>query len=240
MRRLLLLALALAATSGMAFAQQNVRVSGTQIDELVELPTEMRLGLFVDLGDGAREIGSVRMVAGTFSISTEGMLPDERDLRALHSGAFPLAFMIGNEFVVERDGVRYATAWLQPYHDVNATGTYDNLFDEWFFRAPPELTDPFGYFNLVYVTDDVELRATAATFNLSRGWNIVIARLQDGGLAYGVETAIEGVVMYSYGTNMTFENLDRQEDAPEGVPEPAPEPAPEDAPESAPEDEPGD
>ncbi len=209
MRRPLLLLLALVALGGFAFAQQHVRVSGTQIDELVELPTEMRLGLFLDLGDGAREIGSVRMVGGTFSLSTEGMVPDDRDLRALNSGAFPLAFMIGNEFVVEAgDGVRYATAWLQPYHDVNANGSYDNLFDEWFFRAPPELTDPFGYFNLVYVTGDVRLRATPAMFDLRRGWNLVVARLQDGGLVYSVETSVENVVMYSYGTNMTFENLD--------------------------------
>ncbi len=211
MRRPFLLALALVALGGFVLAQQNVRVSGTQIDELVELPTEMRLGLFVDLGEGAREIGSVRMVGGTFSLSTDGMVPEDRDLRALHSGAFPLAFMIGNEFVVEREGVRYATAWLQPYHDTNATGRYDNLFDAWFFRAPPELTDPFGYFNLVYVTEDVQLRATQATFDLRQGWNLVVARLQDGGLVYTVQTAVGDVVMYSYGTNMTFEHLDRRD-----------------------------
>ena len=209
MRRLILLVLAFAALGAVAYAQQHVRVSGTQVDELVDLPTEMRLGLFLDLGDGTRELGSVRMVGGTFALSTEGMTPGERDLRALHSGAFPLAFMIGNEFVVEGgEGVRFATAWLQPYHDVNANGVYDSLFDEWFFRAPPELTDPFGYFNLVYVTDDVTLRTTPMTFELREGWNVVVARLQGGGLAYGVETAIENVVMYSYGTNMTFEDLD--------------------------------
>ncbi len=212
MRRLFLLALALVALGGFALAQQNVRVSGSQIDELVELPTEMRLGLFLDLGDGARELGSVRMVGGTFTISTDGMLPEERDLRSLNSGAFPLAFMIGNEFVVEREGVRYATAWLQPYHDVSASGHYDNLFDEWFFRAPPELTDPFGYFNLVYVSEDVRLRTTPADFDLRRGWNLVVARLQDGGLAYSVQTAVEDVVMYSYGTNMTFDDMERRQD----------------------------
>jgi len=212
MRRLFLLALALVALGGFALAQQNVRVSGTQIDELVELPTEMRLGLFLDLGDGARELGSVRMVGGTFTITTDGMVPEERDLRSLNSGAFPLAFMIGNEFVVEREGVRYATAWLQPYHDVSGSGHYENLFDEWFFRAPPELTDPFGYFNLVYVTEDVRLRTTPADFDLRRGWNLVVARLQDGGLAYSVQTAVEDVVMYSYGTNMTFDDMERRQD----------------------------
>jgi hypothetical protein len=192
-----------------AWAQQDVRVSGAHIDELVELPTEMRLGLFVDLGDNAREITSVRMVAGTFDLATGGVVPDERELRPLTSGSFPLAFMIGNEFVVQREGVRFATAWLQPYHDVNGSGSFDQLFDEWFFRAPPELTDPFGYFNIVFVTDDVEVRTTPATFALRRGWNLVVARLVGGGLQYSVQTNLDDIVMYSYGSNLSLEQLDR-------------------------------
>lgn len=219
MRRFLLPILVLL-LAGFALAQQDVRVSGAQIDELVDLPTEMRLGLFVDLGDGAREVTSVRMIGGTFTLSTQGVVPDERDLRPLTSGSFPLAFMIGNEFVVQQEGVRFATAWLQPYHDVNQNGTYDHLFDEWFFRAPPELSDPFGYFNVVYVTDDVEIRTTPATFQLRRGWNLVVARLVGAGLQYAVETEVEDVVMYSYGTNMTFEDIERQNETNEVEPTP--------------------
>lgn len=199
--------------AGAAFAQQQVRVTGLQIDELVELPTEMRLGVFLDVGDATPpEVGSVRMVAGTFDLATEGMVPEERHLRALASGSFPLAFMIGNEFVVDREGVRFATAWLQPYHDQNESGAYEELFDEWFFRAPPELTDPFGYFNLVYVDQNVVLRTTPAEFALQRGWNLVVARVVDGALAYDVASSVQDVVVYSYGTNRTFENLDRPQD----------------------------
>jgi hypothetical protein len=213
MRSTLALALTLLLAS-FAWAQQDVRVSGAHIDELVDLPTEMRLGLFVDVGETAREITSVRMVAGTFDLSTRGVVPDERELRPLTSGSFPIAFMIGNEFVVQREGVRFATAWLQPYHDVNGSGSFDQLFDEWFFRAPPELTDPFGYFNIVYVTDDVEVRTTPATFQLRRGWNLVVARLVGGGLQYSVQTGVEDVVMYSYGSNLSLEQLDRENAAP--------------------------
>lgn len=199
--------------AGAAFAQQQVRVTGLQIDELVELPTEMRLGVFLDVGDATPpEVGSVRMVAGTFDLGTDRMAPEDRHLRALASGSFPLAFMIGNEFVVDREGVRFATAWLQPYHDQNASGAYEELFDEWFFRAPPELTDPFGYFNLVYVDRDVVLRTTPAEFALRAGWNLVVARVVDGALAYEVATEVEDVVVYSYGTNRTFENLDPPQD----------------------------
>jgi hypothetical protein len=214
-RLLLALATTAALLAGAAFAQQQVRVTGVQIDELVELPPEMRLGVFLDLGEGARELGSVRMVAGTFDLDSAGLLPEERDLRALASGSFPLAFMIGNEFVVDREGARFATAWLQPYHDQNDSGAYEELFDEWFFRAPPELTDPFGYFNMVYVDRDVVLRTTPAEFALRTGWNLVVARVEGGALAYDVATSVSDVVVYSYGTNRTFENLDRPEDAPE-------------------------
>jgi hypothetical protein len=214
-RLFLALATTAALLAGTALAQQQVRINGVQIDELVELPPEMRLGVFVDLGDGARELGSVRMVAGTFDLESSGLVPEERDLRALVSGSFPLAFMIGNEFVVDREGVRFATAWLQPYHDQNASGAYEELFDEWFFRAPPELTDPFGYFNMVYVDQDVVLRTTPAEFRLRRGWNLVIARVEGGALAYDVATSVSDVVVYSYGTNRTFENLDRPSDGDE-------------------------
>ena len=64
-RLLLVLATTAALLVGTGFAQQQVRITGVQIDELVELPAEMRLGVFLDLGDGARELGSVRLVAGT-------------------------------------------------------------------------------------------------------------------------------------------------------------------------------
>ena len=85
-RLLLALATTAALLAGAAFAQQQVRVTGVQIDELVELPPEMRLGVFLDLGEGARELGSVRMVAGTFDLDTTGLVPEERDLRVLVSG----------------------------------------------------------------------------------------------------------------------------------------------------------
>lgn len=206
--RTLATALIAALLVGAVFAQQQVRVTGVQIDELVDLPTEMRLGMFLDLGDEAREIASVRMVAGTFELASDAAVPEARDLRVLASGSFPLAFMVGNEFTVDREGVRFVTAWLQPYHDQNTSGAYEELFDEWFFRAPPELTDPFGYFNMVYVDQDVVLRSTPASFSLSQGWNLVVARVRDGALAYEVATEVDDVVMYSYGTNSTFENLD--------------------------------
>jgi len=190
-------ALLLALAGGVALAQQQVQVTGAHVDELGELPTDMRLGVFVaDRGLAAdNEVVSVRMAAGTFDLRIGGVAPDERQLRPLLSGSFPLAFMIGNEFVTDRDGVRFATAVLHPYHDRCGTGTFDPLYDPRYGTTIPELPDFGGFFNLVYVTDSIVLRATAAEFPLQRGWNLVISRFQGGRMVYEVGASLDIVVV---------------------------------------------
>ncbi len=182
---------------GASFAQsQQVRVTGVHIDELGDLPGGMRLGVFVvDRGAAAdEEVQSVRMVAGTFDL-TIATAPDERELRPLLSGSFPLAFMIGNEFVVDREGVRFATAVLHPYADTCDSDDFDPLRDPRYATTIPELPDFGGFFNLVFVTDPVVLRATAAEFSLQRGWNLVLSRFQAGRLVYEVANEIDIVIV---------------------------------------------
>ena len=208
-RRLLTLASALLlAIAGSAFAQQQVRVTGAHVDELGELPADMRLGVFVaDRGVAAEEeVTSVRMIAGTFELVIDAAAPDERRLRPLLSGSFPLAFMIGNEFVTDREGVRFATAVMHPYHDSCGTGAFDPLYDLRYGTTIPELPDFGGFFNLVYVTDPVNLRATAAEFALQRGWNLVISRFVDGRLTYEVGTELD-IVIVTTGAGTTGREL---------------------------------
>jgi hypothetical protein len=196
-RRLLTFAFALLlAVVGSASAQQQVRVTGAHADELGELPAAMRLGAFVaDRGVAAdEEVTSVRMIAGTFELVLDAA-PHDRQLRPLLSGSFPLAFMIGNEFVTDREGVRFATAVLHPYHDRCGSGAFDPLYDERYGTTIPELPDFGGFFNVVYVTDPVVLRATAAEFPLQRGWNLVISRFVDGRLTYAVGTELDIVIV---------------------------------------------
>lgn len=193
-RSVLALALTLAlALVGAAAAQQQVRVTGLHVDELGDLPAGMRLGVFaVDRGIVAdEEVASVRMVAGTFDLTIPGAAPDDRYLRPLLSGSFPLAFMIGNEFVADREGVRYATAVLHPYEDRCDSGVFDPLRDVRYASTIPELPDFGGFFNLVYVSDAIVLRATAAEFSLRPGWNLVLSRFQGGRLVYEVATTID-------------------------------------------------
>jgi hypothetical protein len=198
-RRLLTFAFALLlAVVGSAAAQQQVRVTGAHVDELGELPADMRLGVFVaDRGVAAEEeVTSVRMIAGTFELVLgAGATPDERRLRPLLSGSFPLAFMIGNEFVADREGVRFATAVMHPYHDRCGTGAFDPLYDQRYGTTIPELPDFGGFFNLLYVTDPIVLRATAAEFPLQRGWNLIVSRFVDGRLTYQVGTELDIVIV---------------------------------------------
>ncbi|MFU8889039.1 MAG: hypothetical protein ACNA8N_10605 [Trueperaceae bacterium] len=193
----LLLAIAVAAFAGAAAAQQQVRITGVHVDELGDLPGDMRLGAFaVERGIAAEEeIASVRMVAGTFDLALGEAVPDDRYLRPLLSGSFPLAFMIGNEFVVDRDGVRFAVAVLHPYQDRCGGDAFDPLRDVRYASTIPELPDFGGFYNLVYVSDPIVLRATAAEFPLQRGWNLVLSRFDGGRLVYEVATAVELVVV---------------------------------------------
>jgi hypothetical protein len=193
----LLLAIVAAAFAGAAAAQQQVRVTGLHVDELGDLPGDMRLGAFaVERGIAAEEeITSVRMVAGTFDLVLGDVVPDERYLRPLLSGSFPLAFMIGNEFVVDREGVRYAVAVLHPYQDRCGSDTFDALRDVRYASTIPELPDFGGFYNLVYVSDAIVLQATAAEFPLQRGWNLVLSRFDGGRLVYGVATTVDLVVV---------------------------------------------
>jgi len=193
--------------AGGAVAQQQVRITGAHVDELDTLPPDMRLGVFVaDRGVAAdEEIVAVRMVAGTFDLSI-AVPPDERYLRPLISGSFPLAFMVGNEFVVDREGVRFATAVLHPYQDRCDDGSFNALHDPRYGTTIPELPDFGGFFNLVYVTDPIVLRATAAEFSLRRGWNLVVSRFEGGRIAYAIETELD-IVIVTTGVNATVNPL---------------------------------
>jgi hypothetical protein len=198
-RRLLTIAAALllALAGATALAQQQVRVTGVHVDELGELPADMRLCVFVaDRGLASdAEVTSVRMIASTFDLLIADVAPDERALRPLLSGSFPLAFMIGNEFVADREGVRFATAVLHPYHDRCGSGAFDPLYDERYGTTIPELPDFGGFFNLVYATDPIVLNATAAEFPLQAGWNLVISRFEGGRLVYEVGTELDIVIV---------------------------------------------
>jgi hypothetical protein len=196
-KSLLWLALVAFAFSGLAFAQRSLTVNGIHVDDAGDLPGDMRLGLFAVQGGIAaqEELASVRMVASTFAFSISGETFDERYLRPLASGSFPLAFMIGNEFVVDRDGVRFITAVLHPYQDRCQTDAFDPLRDVRYASTIPELPNFGGFFNLVYVSDPIILRSTPAEFVLQRGWNVILSKFEGGRMVYEVGTSLDITIL---------------------------------------------
>jgi hypothetical protein len=202
------LALVTFAFGSLAFAQRSLTVSGIHVDDIVELPSDMRLGLFAAQGGIAAdvEIASVRMVAGTFSFVVPGTPPDERFLRPLVSGSFPLAFMIGNEFIASRDGVFFTTAVLHPYQDRCLTDTFDPLRDLRFAFLFPELPNFGGLFNLVYVTEAITLRTTPKEFVLQPGWNVILSKFEAGRIVYDVASSLD-ITIVSSGPTLGMQEL---------------------------------
>jgi hypothetical protein len=184
-------------------AQRTLTVTGIHQDEAGPLPADMRLGLFAVQGGVAssEEIGSTRMIAGTFEFLLPAELTDERFLRPLVSGSFPLAFMIGNEFVVDRAGVNFISGVLHPYQDRCGSEGFDNLRDTRYASTIPELPNFGGFFNLVYVSQDVVLRTTPFEFRLRQGWNAVLSRFEGNRMLYEVVSDLD-INLLTYGPSI--------------------------------------
>ena len=103
--------------------------------------------------------------------------------------------MIGNEFVVDRDGVRFITAVLHPYQDRCQTDAFDPLRDVRYASTIPELPNFGGFFNLVYVSDPIILRSTPAEFVLQRGWNVILSKFEGGRMVYEVGTSLDITIL---------------------------------------------
>lgn len=200
---LLWFAVAALAFGGVASAQRTLTVTGIHQDEAGPLPADMRLGLFAVQGGVAssEELASVRMIAGTFEFTLAPDAADERFLRPLVSGSFPLAFMIGNEFVVDRAGVSFITAVLHPYQDRCRSDAFDTLRDTRYASTIPELPDFGGFFNLVYVSQDVVLRTTPFEFRLQRGWNAVLSKFEANRMVYEVASNLD-ISILTYGPSI--------------------------------------
>jgi hypothetical protein len=194
--------------ASLAFAQRSLTVNGIHVDDAAELPGDMRLGLFAVQGGiaASEELDSVRMVAGTFALTIPGTPPDERYLRPLVSGSFPLAFMIGNEFIASRDGVRFVTAVLHPYQDRCQSDTFDPLRDIRYASTIPELPNFGGFFNLVYVTDAITLRTTPKEFVLQPGWNVILSKFEAGRMAYDVGSSLD-IIILTNGPTLGLQDL---------------------------------
>ncbi len=159
---------------GSSFAQQNVTLSGI-IKTDNEIPAETKVAIHVVDRDGVwqRETVSVSPVAGTFSITTVDLEPQE--LSPLRSGSILLPGLQNEYTVTPSDGVNYASARVNMYVDANTNQVFDRVIDA-FYIGVPSLEDPIGFFALIYVDRDVTLSGRGTDLSLATGWNVYTVR----------------------------------------------------------------
>ena len=178
----------------LTLAQQEASLSG--IIELVqgEATEGTRVAIHIIDRDSVwqREVASVVPTAGTFTISTQPVNPDE--LAPFRSGAvlFP---GLQNEYTVSPEGVNFAQARVNMYVDANQNGVFDRSSDATYIGIA-SLEEPVGFFALIYVDKEATISGKGATLNLSMGWNVFTVLFPEGGEpTYQVQPVIGNLLM---------------------------------------------
>jgi hypothetical protein len=139
-----------------------------------------------------REIASVVPTAGTFSIQTAAVNPDE--LTPLRNGAVLLPGL-QNEYTVAPEGVNFAKGQINMYVDNDGNNVYEGTADT-VFLGIASLENPIGFFTLVYVDQATTITGKGATLEFAPGWNVFTVRYPDNGdPVYAVQSSINDVLL---------------------------------------------
>jgi hypothetical protein len=186
----LLLVLSLA---GITFAQQQATLSGIAKVQ-GETPANTKVAIHLVDRDNAwqREIASGTFTAGTFSIQTAAVNPEE--LAPFRNGAVLLPGL-QNEYTVSPEGANFAKGQINMYVDAEGNNVFDRASDNVFIGVA-SLENPIGFFTLVYVDQAVTITGKGATLNFAAGWNVYTVRYPEGSdPVYAVEPAVSDVLM---------------------------------------------
>jgi hypothetical protein len=191
MKRLLLSMLLF---GGFALGQQEASLGG--IIELVEgeAPEGTRVAIHIIDRDSVwqREIASSLPTAGTFTINTQPVTPEE--LLPFRSGAVLLPGL-QNEYTVSPEGVNFAQARINMYVDANQNGVFDRTSDATYIGIA-SLDKPTGFFAIIYVDKDATLTGKGATLELKAGWNVLTFLFpEDSDPVYEVQPAVGNILM---------------------------------------------
>lgn len=191
----------IALIGSLALAQQEATLSGI-IKTDGEVPEGTRVAVHVVDRDGVwqREVVNVVPVAGTFSITTKPLEPQE--LSVMRSGSILLPGLQNEYTISPAEGVNYALARVNMYVDANNNQVFDRTTDA-FFIGVPSLENPIGFFTLIYVDAAVTLSGRGAELALQPGWNIFTVRFPESSQAnasppspdYAVQPLVEDIVM---------------------------------------------
>jgi hypothetical protein len=187
---LFLVAFVLASVS---FAQQQSTLSGrAQVQG--DIPANTKVAIHIVDRDNAwqREIASSTPTAGTFSIQTAAVTPEE--LAPFRNGAVLLPGL-QNEYTIAPEGVNYAKGQINMYVDSDANNVFDRVSDSPFIGVA-SLENPIGFFALVYVDQNATLIGKGASLEFVAGWNVFTVRFPDGSdPVYAVQPAVADVLM---------------------------------------------
>jgi hypothetical protein len=186
-----LLALLLGASG---FAQQEASLGG--IIELVEgqAPEGTRVAIHIIDRDSVwqREIASALPTAGTFTVITQPVTPEE--LSPFRSGAVLLPGL-QNEYTVSPEDANFAQARVNMYVDANQNGVFDRTSDATYIGIA-SLENPTGFFSIIYVDKDVTLTGKGATLSLKPGWNVLTFLFpEDAEPIYQVQPTVDNILM---------------------------------------------
>ncbi len=186
--------LALLLLGSFAFAQQEASLGG--IIELVEgeAPEGTRVAIHIIDRDSVwqREIASALPTAGSFTVNTQPVTPEE--LLPFRSGAVLLPGL-QNEYTVSPEDVNFAQARINMYVDANQNGVFDRTSDATYIGIA-SLEEPTGFFSILYVDKDVTLTGKGATLSLTAGWNIITFLFpKDADPVYQVQPTVSNILM---------------------------------------------
>ncbi len=179
---------------GFALGQQEASLGG--IIELIEgeAPEGTRVAIHIIDRDSVwqREIASSLPTAGTFTINTQPVTPEE--LLPFRSGAVLLPGL-QNEYTVSPEGVNFAQARVNMYVDANQNGVFDRTSDATFIGIA-SLDKPTGFFAIIYVDKDATLTGKGATLELKAGWNVLTFLFpEDSDPVYEVQPTVNNILM---------------------------------------------
>ena len=187
---LLLLLLSLTEIS---LAQQQATLSGIAKVQ-GEAPANTKVAIHLVDRDNAwqRETASGTFTAGTFSIQTAGVNPEE--LTPFRNGAVLLPGL-QNEYTVSPEGANFAKGQINMYVDTDGNNVFDRSSDNVFIGVA-SLENPIGFFTLVYVDQAVTITGKGVTLNFVAGWNVYTVRYpEESDPVYAVEASVSDVLM---------------------------------------------
>lgn len=180
------------------FAQQQATLSGIakvkNAEGVEETPANTKVAIHIVDRDNAwvREIASSVPAAGTFSITTGPVNPDE--LAPFRNGAVLLPGL-QNEYTVTPEGANFAKGQLNMYVDTGGNNVFDRDADSPFIGVA-SLENPIGFFVLVYVDQPVTISGKGANLQFASGWNVFTVRYPEGGEpAYAVQPSVNDVLL---------------------------------------------